>query len=162
VAVATPRGHPTVACAHVFSVFGPGEDPGRALPSIIRSLLDGRPVDVGAGTQLRDYVHVEDVAAGLVTVLESGTTGGVDVCLGRARPLREVFEEVGRATGAPDLVHFGARADRPHELFDAVGSPATLRALGWRPARSFAERIDETVAWWRSHSDARFAVGSTR
>ncbi|MGI8983241.1 MAG: NAD-dependent epimerase/dehydratase family protein [Acidimicrobiales bacterium] len=151
---------PSVACAHVFSVFGPWEDERRALPSLIRALRRKQPVDVGAGTQLRDYTYVEDVAGAIVTILESDAAGGIDVCSGEPRPLRQVFEEVGRATGGGHLFRFGARPQSADEAFDAVGDPAALHALGWRPARSFADRIDETVAWWQTQTAVPATAGS--
>ena len=150
----------SVACAHVFSVHGPWEDRRRAVPSVALSLLDGAPVEVGAGTQVRDYVHVADVAAALVTILESDATGGVDVCTGDARPLRDVFEEIGRATGGLDLIRFGSRAPDADQDFDATGDPTVLRSLGWRPARSFPERIGETVAWWRANGPVAGDAGA--
>jgi len=152
----------SVACAHVFSVFGPSEDPRRAVPSVIRSLLAGQFVDVGTGDHRRDYVFAADVAAALSTILESDVGGGIDVCSGEAQPLRQVFEEVGRAAGAGHLLRFGVRPEEADEAFDAVGDPSALRALGWRPARSFAERMDETVAWWRARTPAPVAAGSGR
>ncbi|MEA2902197.1 MAG: hypothetical protein QOH36_2084 [Actinomycetota bacterium] len=162
VAVSATGGDLAVACAHVFSVFGPGEDPRRGLPSVIRSLLEGHPVDVGSGEQLRDYVLVTDVASALVDILESDVVGGIDVCRGEPRPLRQVFEEVGRATGGGHLLRIGARAQAADDLFDAVGDPSPLRALGWRPATSLPAQIDETVAWWRTRLPLPAASGATR
>ncbi|MEA2827462.1 MAG: hypothetical protein QOG43_1901 [Actinomycetota bacterium] len=148
-----------VACAHIFSVFGPGEDPRRAVPAVARALLEGRSVDLGAGARLRDYVFVVDVAAALVTVLESEVVGGIDICSGEPRPLRQVFEQVGRAAAAGHLLRFGARPVVADEDYDAVGDPTALRALGWRPGDSFAGRIDETVAWWRARLRQPAAAG---
>jgi len=155
VALSGRSGGMTVACAHVFSVFGPWEDERRAVPSIIRSLLRGDPVDVSAGDQLRDYVHVADVAAAFVTILEHDVGGSIDVCTGEARPIGEVFEEIGRATGRGDLIRRGSRATGADEGFDAVGDPDPLRSLGWRPREPFPRRMAETVAWWESVRRAR-------
>jgi len=141
----------SVTCAHVFSVFGPWEDERRAVPSIIRSLLCGAEVDVSGGSQLRDYVHVADVASAFATVLEADTLGTVDVCTGEARPISDVFDELGRATGRSRLIHRGARATAADEEFDAVGDPGPLRALGWRPLETFSRRIEETVTWWEKN-----------
>lgn len=151
-----------VTCAHIFSVFGPWEDERRAVPSVIRALLGGRPVEVGHGAQLRDYVHVADVAAAFATILEAGAGPTVDICSGDARPLGEVFEEIGRATGRTELLKRGARATGADEQFDAVGDPGPLRALGWRPAAPFPERIRDTVAWWQVHDPLPTAPDSTR
>ncbi len=152
----------SVACAHVFSVFGPWEDHRRAVPSVIRSLLAGQPAEVGTGAALRDYLFVADLASALVTILESDVVGRIDVCSGEAQPLQQVFKEIGRATGAPELLRFGARADNPDHAFDAVGDPSGLQSLGWRPARSFAGRMDDTVAWWQPRAPIPTPLGSGR
>ncbi len=141
----------SVACAHIFSVYGPREDERRAVPSIIGSLIRGQSVEVGAGLELREYLHVDDVASALVAIVESDLTGGVDVCSGEPRPLRAVFEEIGRSTGAGHLIRWAARpADRDTGFGDAVGEPGALAAIGWRPRHTLAEGIDATVAWWRA------------
>lgn len=162
VAVRSQTKEMRVTCAHIFSVFGPWEDERRAVPSVIRGLLAGRPVEIGEGLQRRDYVHVADVARAFADILEGDAGPTVDVCSGEARPLREVFEEIGRATGRGDLLRPGARATAADERFDAVGDPAPLRALGWRPAAPFSQRMLETVEWWAAHDRVLTAPDSIR
>lgn len=144
-------GEPSTACAHIFSVYGPGEDERRAVPSVVRSLLRGDPVAVSAGTELRDYVHVDDVAEALTAVLESNAVGTVDVCSGQLRSLRALFEEIGAATGRSDLIRWGERVVAQGEAFEVLGDPRALADLGWTPSRSLGDGIAETVAWWREH-----------
>ena len=151
----------TVACAHVFSVFGPGEDERRAVPSIILSLLRGHPVDVSAGLQLRDYLYVTDVADAFVTILESEAHGSIDVCSGNPRTLRAVFEEIGRSVGREDLLRWGSRPTAAGHGFDAVGNPVALLGLGWRPRYSLSEGLAEDVRWWRSQ-ERRLPRSETR
>jgi len=159
VAAGLGPGSLSVACAHIFSVYGPGEDRRRAVPSVIGSLIRGRSVDVGTGLERRDYVHVDDVASALVAVLESDLGGGVDVCTGDPRTLRAVFEAIGRATDAGHLIGWGARPVGAEPGFgDAVGDPAALAAIGWHPRHTFAEGIDATVAWWRAQQLSAVAL----
>lgn len=140
----------SVACGHVFSVYGPGEHEARAIPSVTRALLAKKPIDVTEATQLRDYMHVADVAAGLCAVLESETEGGVDICSGLRRPLRELFHEIGEATGAGHLIRWGAVPVAAGEDFDVIGDPRPLEGLGWTPSYSLSEGIRDTVAWWEA------------
>lgn len=140
----------TVACCHVFSVYGPGEDRRRAVPSVVRSLLQGDPVAVSLGTELRDYLYVDDVAHALCTVVGSDVAGTFDVCSGQPRQLRAVFEEIAIATGRGDLIRWGEREARPGENFEVGGDPMALTGLGWSPSRSLHDGIAETVAWWRT------------
>lgn len=141
----------TIACCHVFSVYGPGEHERRAVPAVVRSLLHGQPVDVSAGKELRDYVYVDDVARALCMVVESNEIGTFDVCSGGPRPLRSVFEAIGVATGRGNLIRWGERKPGLGEDYEVTGDPGALVALGWSPSRSLHDGIAETVAWWQAH-----------
>lgn len=148
-AAAVPAGDLAVACAHVFWVYGPREDPRRGVPSVIRGLFEGRHVDVTAGTQLREYVHVDDVAAALRTLVESDLTGRVDVASGDAAPLRRLFEHIEAEVDGRGALRFGARPSGPDDTFEVASDPAPLRRLGWSPRHTLATGIADTVRWWR-------------
>jgi nucleoside-diphosphate-sugar epimerase len=137
------------ACAHVFYLYGPGEESGRLVPTVIRACLEGRSIDVSSGEQRRDFLHVEDVAAGIVSVAKSDLHGRVDVCSGATRPLRDVFDAIGSETGRPDLVEIGKRDSRVGEPQDIAGDSSALSGTGWRPRWSLETGIAETVEWWR-------------
>jgi nucleoside-diphosphate-sugar epimerase len=141
-----------VACAHIFWVYGPHEHPRRGVPSVVRSLLAGRTLDVTSGTQLREYLHVADVGTALRAVLDSDLIGRVDIATGRPISLRTLFEAIAWATGAPDLLRWGARPSRPEDLYEVRSDPDPLRSLGtWEPRYSLETGIAQTVSWWRDH-----------
>lgn len=142
----------SVVCAHVFSPFGPGEHPDRAVPSVVRSLLRGEPISVSAGTQRRDYIHVSDVTSALVTLAEASLKGTADVCTGESRQLSEVFATIGAILERPELLQWGALQVGPGESFDVEGDPSDLRDLGWHPHFSFDEAIRDSIRWWESQS----------
>lgn len=150
VALGLPADDLSVACAHVFWVYGPGEHPRRGIPSVVRSVLRGEPLAVTAGTQLREYLHVDDVASALAAVVASDVTGRVDIATGASVPLRAVFEQVQRAAGGKDVLHWGARPSGPDDSFEVPSDPGVLRALGtWAPHHSLETGIADTVRWWR-------------
>ncbi|MBI3758832.1 MAG: NAD-dependent epimerase/dehydratase family protein, partial [Deltaproteobacteria bacterium] len=74
--------------ARLFHMHGPGEDPTRLIPSVVRSLAAGAPFDLSPGLQVRDHLHVADVAAGIVKLTEPGIAGVVNVCSGVPVALR--------------------------------------------------------------------------
>lgn len=135
-------------CAHIFYLYGPWENEHRAIPTVIRALLEGREIEVTAGEQKRDYLHVADVARGICMLAESSLTGTADVATGEALTLRQVFEAIGRETGRPNLIRFGRRPYDHNEIFSAVGDPAMLRTTGWEPSVSLDDGIRDAVAWW--------------
>jgi nucleoside-diphosphate-sugar epimerase len=142
-----------VACAHVFYVYGPTEDPRRVVPTVIRACLDGRSIDVSSGEQKRQFLHVEDAASAIVSIMKSDVRGGVDVCSGPTTPLGDVFRAIGAATGGGDLIGFGNRPFEANEPLDIAGNGAWLTSVGWTPRWSLETGIAQTVDWWR----ARFA-----
>jgi nucleoside-diphosphate-sugar epimerase len=147
-----------VACAHVFYLYGPAEDPRRVVPMVIRACLERRRIDVSSGEQKRDFLHVEDVASAIVSIIKSDVRGGVDVCSGATTPLRDVFRAIGAATGRADLIDIGNRPSVTGEPLDIAGDGVTLAGTGWQPRWSLEAGIARTVDWWR----ARLAAGDTK
>ena len=135
-------------CAHIFYVYGPGEDRRRMLPTVIRALLRGEAVAVSEGWQQRDYLHVADVASALCALAESDTVGSVDVCSGSAVRVRDLIESVGAITGRSDLLRFGLHADSTAEGWPASGDPGPLHRLGWKPVFDLDSGLRDTISWW--------------
>ncbi len=145
----------STVCAHVFQVFGPFEDERRAIPQVVRSVLAGKPYSVSSGSQLRDLLHVHDVASALAFLVDSPVVGGLDVCAGVPRRMRDVLRAFEAAAGGSGILQFGEAILRPEEAFDSVGSPEGLKRLGWEPSLAFDEAVHQTVRWWREHGDTR-------
>ena len=130
-----------------FFIYGPGEHRSRLVASVIAALLDGNPAETTDGRLIRDYVHVDDVARGIVQSLVSGYSGSVDLASGRPTPLREIIMEIIRQMGRPDLVRLGARSTDPGESVVVIGDarPA-FDAIGWTPTFSLEAGIAHTIA----------------
>ena len=104
-----------------------------------------------AGTQVRDFMHVDDVARAFVAVLDSELQGAVNIAAGTGIALRELVGLVGAAAGRPELIEFGAISQRPGEPAALVADVRRLRdTVGFRPRRELADGVRETVEWWRS------------
>jgi nucleoside-diphosphate-sugar epimerase len=137
----------------VFFLYGPHEAPTRLVPDVITSLLAGREILCSDGLVERDFMHVADVAAALIAVLESDVAGPINIASGLCLPLREVIGRIAEEIGRPELVRLGARQN-------SVSEPPRLAAVihrlrdevGFRPERSLDEGLMETIAWWRARS----------
>jgi len=121
-----------LAWARVFHLYGPGENETRLVPTVAAALRRGEPMEVTAGAQVRDYLHVADVAAAIAVLTRPGAAGVFNVCAGDARPLRELLLTIGRLLGREDLLRFGARPYAAGEAMHLAGRSDRLQALGWR------------------------------
>jgi nucleoside-diphosphate-sugar epimerase len=137
------------AWARLFFLYGPRESPQRLVPAVIRALLAGEPAETGSGVQVRDFLHVDDVAGALAALLDSSVVGAVNIGSGEPRTLGEVVDELGRLAARGDLIHKGARADRPDDPARIVAAALRLRdEVGFAPRWSLSDGLAQTLGWW--------------
>ena len=143
-----------LAWGRLFFLYGPREDPGRLVASVIRSLLAGNAVEVTAGKQRRDFLHVEDVAGALVALLESTVCGPVNIASGRPTAVADVVDRIGELIGRPELVLRGALPDRSDEPPLLVADVARLRdEVGYRPRWGLTDGLADTIRWWEQQDE---------
>ena len=140
-----------LAWGRIFFVYGPGEPDGRLVPSVGRGLLAGEPVPTTRGDQVRDFMHVEDVAAAFAALADSSVTGAVNVASGEPVAVREVVDGLADAAGRPDLPQPGALPDREGDPPRLVADATRLREeVGFRPRIGLAEGLRGSLEWLRS------------
>jgi UDP-glucose 4-epimerase len=103
------------------------------------------------GTAVRDYIHVEDLAAAHLAALSYLAGGGSSVTLncgyGRGFSVREVIDSVRRISGHPLPSHVGPR--RPGDVPKIVADPTRiLETLDWRPQYADLSAIVESALRW--------------
>ena len=150
VVAALARGRFSSAWGRIFFLYGPHEDPSRLVPSVIRSLLEGRDALCTPGTQVRDFMHVDDVGDAFAALVASDVDGAVNIASGRPAPLADVVRSIARQLDAPSRVKLGARPMPPGELPSITAATSRLRdEVGWAGARPLEQGIAETIEWWR-------------
>lgn len=138
------------AWGRVFHLYGPGEDARRAVPALIRALLRGEEFDATGGEQVRDYLHVDDVAAAFVTMAVRGVSGVYNIASGDPVTMRHLMQAVGSAMAREHLIRFGAVPYRKWEPMFIAGNADRLRSLGWKPARGLHEGLASAIGYWRA------------
>ena len=143
------------AALRLWNVYGPGQalsNPYTGVLAIFASrLLNGNaPLIFEDGRQLRDFVHVEDVADAFVLATEHpAASGGVfNIASGEIRTVREVADLLARAMNrseiAPEITGRIRAGDVRHCIADISKAQ---RELGFRPSRRFADGLAELVEW---------------
>lgn len=139
-----------------FFMYGPGEHPSRLVASVIGSLLDGEVAETTHGRQVRDYLHVDDVARGIVAGLVSGYDGVIDLAGGRETALRDIVLEIARQLDCENLVRLGARPAREGEPERILGDPRpAFEQIAWRPEFELREGIADTIRVMRAGRQSR-------
>lgn len=141
----------TLGWGRVFFVYGHDEHPNRLVAAVVSALLDGRLAETSHGRQIRDYLHVDDVAAGLAALTASDANGAFNIAGGGTTTLKDIIQEAAHQIGRPDLVRLGARAAQAFEPPIIVGDPAKAKAvLGFEAKIDLASGMAQTIAGMRT------------
>lgn len=145
-----------VSYAHLrfFYQYGPWEAPNRVVPAVMSTLLRGEEAKVTTGEQVRDFLHIDDVATAIVRAAKSDAGGVVNIGSGVPVRIRDIVAAAARACGREDLVRYGAHPSRPDDPPFVCADVTRLRALGWSPRYSLDDGMADTAAWYRSHPTA--------
>jgi GDP-4-dehydro-6-deoxy-D-mannose reductase len=154
--------HPPVLIARAFNHFGPRQDPWFVASGFARRIADieaGRwkPVlSVGNLDARRDLTDVRDTVRAYRLIAEQGAPGRVyNVCSGRAIAIRDLLDMMMSRARVPITVEADPSRYRPNDVPIVLGDAARLRTeLGWTPAISLEQTVDDLLAYWRSRGPA--------
>lgn len=145
-----------IALCRPFNTFGPRQPARAVLPTIIAQALWDDSIRLGSLTPRRDFLFVEDTAAGAIAVAESPDTvgeavnlgTGTDITIGEAAAL--VLRAVGR--DLPIVEDVGRIRPANSEVVRLIADAGKAgRLFGWSPKTSFEDGIARTVEWVRRH-----------
>ncbi len=163
-----------VLISHCSNNYGPFQMPEKLIPVIVLAAMEGRPIPIyGTGTNVRDWLFVDDHVSALIAIATKGQPGGVynvgaDQEITNIDMARRICAWMDRllpdSPHAPhaNLIEFVA--DRPgHDLRYAIDSSRVRNELGWAPRQGLEEGLGRTVRWyvendwwWRGIRDGGF------
>jgi GDP-L-fucose synthase len=154
------------------NLYGPGDNfhstNSHVLPALLRRFREAvqsnssEVVVWGSGEPRREFLHVDDMAAACVHVLEldpvvyqshtQATMSHINIGTGSDHSIREVAELISRVTEFEGAIQFDATKPDgpPRKLLDI----SRMRALGWSPRISLEEGLRDTYAWYVAHGTA--------
>ena len=152
--------------------YGPYQFPEKMIPLMIINALSGKHLPVyGDGSNVRDWLYVEDHCRAIRTAFEKGLNGEVYVIGGNNEQLNinlvnqicAILDEVAPPEEVPQLRDQGLKShkeliryvtDRPgHDHRYAIDSAKITRELGWQAQVGFKEGLRQTIEWYLSNPE---------
>ena len=135
--------------------YGPNQYPEKVIPVFITNALDDQPLPLyDGGTQIRDWLRVEDHCKALLLLLRRGTAGETYNIGANQDPEvtnGQLTQMILRATGKPASLIKPVTGLRPgHDQRYAVDT-RKIRALGWRPELELEAGIQRTADWYAAN-----------
>lgn len=142
--------------------YGPRQFPEKLIPLMIISALNGKPLPVyGTGSQIRDWLYVEDHAEALLLVLQKGQPGETYAIGGNCEKknleivheICDLLEEFIPEHKPENISHYKELItfvqDRPgHDARYAIDASKISSELGWKPRENFSSGMRKTVQWY--------------
>jgi dTDP-glucose 4,6-dehydratase len=139
--------------------FGPYQHPEKFIPTVIRACRDSKPIPVyGDGSNIRDWLYVDDHCSGIDAVVRGGRLGETYNIGGRnehsnieiVRLICRLMDELQPANAPHDRL-ISYVADRPgHDWRYAIDASKVESELAWTRVRDFEQLISRTVDWFLS------------
>ena len=138
--------------------YGPGQHSEKLIPTVIASVLSGKPIPVyGTGSNVRDWLYVEDHVKAIDTILHQCSTMetyciGGDAELSNLELVHLLIAEIDRQLGNPEeystkLISF-VEDRKGHDFRYAIDHSKLTKYLGWKPTTSLREGLKTTVSWY--------------
>jgi dTDP-glucose 4,6-dehydratase len=131
--------------------YGPRQTSEKLIPKAIKCILNEQKIPIyGQGLQIRDWTHVFDNCAAILTVLNHGKPNETyNISANQEFPNIEVIQKICNAMeGGHHLISFIDDPRKGHDFRYAIDS-SKIKELGWKPSYKFKEGIVDTVEWYK-------------
>jgi len=152
-----------VTISNCSNNYGPFQFPEKMIPLMLFNILDEKPLPVyGDGSNVRDWIYVEDHVRGIWLILQHGRAGesynlGGDSELDNLTLVRRLCRKVAQRTGRDPEDYFRLIEfvkDRPgHDHRYAIDSGKIEAELGWHCDTDFEKGIELTIDWYLNHRE---------
>jgi nucleoside-diphosphate-sugar epimerase len=134
-------------------VYGPGQnDLQKLVPYVCLRAAAGESPRLMSGGRLVDWVYIDDVVDGLLSLAAGGPEDGsyVDLGSGRLVTTGKVAEMICEIAGTGVRPELGVVPDRPMEQVRRADAEATRKAVGWEARNGLAQGLERTYHWYRN------------
>lgn len=135
------------------NTYGPYQYPEKLIPLFITEALEDRELPVyGDGMQVRDWLHVEDHARGVMKVLFEGKSGEAYNIAGEdIRYNIDVIKLLLQLMDKPETLIKYVRDREGHDRRYAMNADKAKNELGWERKHTFEEGLAQTIQWYKDN-----------
>lgn len=152
-AVATQHQIPC-AWARIFLPYGIGENPDRLIPSLI-SVFQSKKKTFGINASAyRDFLHVTDVAQGLVKLLIEQSNGIYNICSSESVRLENLVKLIAKKLNADPSQVLTLTTERPGEPNLLIGDNFKLKSTGWTQKTTLEQGISQIISIEQTKQDS--------
>jgi UDP-glucose 4-epimerase len=143
-----------IVCVRPFNTFGPYQSDRAVIPELIIRCLRGLPVETTEGKQTREFNYVDNIIDGLLLTATVDPAPSEIINIGAQEEIAicDLVRKIHQLSDSESDLRIGALPGRPTEIMRMSAANERARdILGWRPAISFEDGLQRTIAWFRQY-----------
>ncbi len=149
------EGLPTITM-RLFSVYGPYEEPGRLVPTVILNALSGKEILISDPNVARDFIYLDDVSRALFMAGKNLSLAGevLNLGTGTQHTLGNMADAIIKETNTDSKYSVGGSEKRSFDTYTWVADMTKSKSLlGFTPSYTLDEGVKESVSWFKQHAD---------
>ena len=142
----------------LYLVYGPAQDNNRVVPITIFNAIQNNNFDCSNGTQLRDFLFIDDLIDAIIKSLKNDKSTGEIINLGTGKPIKikdlitKICNLVG--SGRPEFGKVKLRKDEIKKLYPKILKSKKL--LNWKPKISIEKGLKKTIKYFKKNKKKSF------
>lgn len=140
-----------VTIARLFMVYGPGQkDLSKLIPYTILTLNKNEAPNFTSGSRQIDWIYIDDVVNGLLTISCTPNLEGqtIDLGTGVTFSIKKIVNQIISTMQSHIKPNFGSLQDRPMENSPVANIKDTFSKINWKPNTPLAKGIQQTIKWY--------------
>lgn len=145
-----------VVIARIFMVYGPEQkDIKKLVPYTILSLKQNKALQFTSGSRNIDWIYVDDVISGLLTIAKTPNLNGeiIDLGTGKLALVKDIVRKLIKIQKSDITPKFGDLPDRVFENTKVANVQGTESKINWKPKISLDEGLELTTKWYLENYD---------
>lgn len=139
----------------LYLVYGPNQEKNRVIPITITNAIKNKKFDCSDGSQLRDFIHVEDVVNAIIKTLKVRKASGEIINIGTGNPvtIKSVIKQICNLvrSGMPQFGKISLRKDEIMKLYPNILKAKKL--LGWKPKIKLINGLKGTINHYKKNNE---------
>lgn len=135
----------------LFQAYGPGQDFKRLIPQAINKFLKGEELNLSHGSQIRDFIYIDDVSEAILKLLKLKNTSGEIINLGSGKgyKIKKIILLIKKLCkgGNPKFNKIKMRENEPKILYANINKIKKL--FNWKPRVEILEGLEKTIKYYK-------------
>lgn len=144
-----------ICLTSIYMVYGPGQkDITKLIPYVILKTLNGETPKLSNGNRKIDWIYIDDVIEGLITMMHSPNIEGKTVALGSGKyvSIKKTVNQLTKMIDSSIVPKFGAIKERQLELKNKANIEKTLQKIGWKTSTKLKDGLEKTINHYHNYN----------